>query len=71
MGAYKKWLVFSLIWAVFMFVCMGLLWPWYLGDAITVRSITGNIIAYTLGGLLYGYTMYRLAQRRLKKQQLQ
>ncbi len=53
----ENWLKTALGWAVIMFVMMGIVFPYFYGDEITVHSLLFTLMMCTVGGLLFGYSM--------------
>ena len=62
----KGWLIQGLGWAVFMFLIMSIFYPWATNEPITTNSILIGILAWFLGGMGYGLTMYFFFGRKAK-----
>lgn len=48
-----------------MFFVMTYLWPWILGDPINVGL--KQVIAWTIGGTLFGILCYAISKSKIKK----
>ncbi|HQW11174.1 MAG TPA: hypothetical protein PLP06_03455 [Saprospiraceae bacterium] len=59
----KNWPKSSLGFGVFMYVFIVLVLPYLSGEAITWRSLIVGIIACTIGGVGFGYTMHLYFRR--------
>ncbi|QXV66973.1 hypothetical protein INP83_07790 [Mucilaginibacter sp. 21P] len=66
----RKWLILSgLFYITFMFVIMGLLWPWLNNEPITTRTILGSLVSGLGGGFVFICMVYyqlRKKEARLK-----
>jgi len=62
----NNWLRTGMEWAIFMFLFMSLIYPYFAGEVITLRSVLIGLILWPIGGIAFGYSMY-LIQGREKK----
>ncbi len=53
----KSWIKTGLIWGVFMFLIMSIGLPYFGGQEITWKASLLGFVAWTIGGLVFGYTM--------------
>ncbi|WP_028890555.1 hypothetical protein [Tenacibaculum sp. 47A_GOM-205m] len=53
----KKWVKTGLTWGVTMFLMIVIVFPWFQGKEITVKSVVVGIILWGIGGILFGFTM--------------
>jgi hypothetical protein len=61
------WVIEGLIWGLFMFVIMGLIFPFLTGEDNGLREIALYLLVWLLGGLAYGYTMHWFRKRSSSK----
>lgn len=52
-----NWPVQGMGWGLFMFVSMGLFYPWVTGEVITLQRLLIAFLFWLAGGLIYGYVM--------------
>ena len=65
----KKWIYSGVGWGVFMFFISEIIFPFFMKEPITSRSIYVGIPLWILGGLGYGYWMKKYMERRNKNQE--
>ena len=53
----KKWVKVGLVWALFMFVLMVFVIPYFNNEEITKNGILSGVIIWTLAGLVFGFVM--------------
>ena len=53
----KGWIKEGLGWGLFMFIFMTFLYPFFSGETIELKNVLTAIPIWTIGGLLFGYTM--------------
>lgn len=61
------WVKQGLSWGLVMFVFMTLWIPLIDGDSITLKIVLINLVAWTIGGLLFGYSMKILGVKKQSK----
>jgi len=62
----SKWWRAGLIWGFFMYVTLTILFPFIQGKDITQKALLIGIPLWTVGGLLFGYTMKRINKKSIK-----
>jgi predicted membrane channel-forming protein YqfA (hemolysin III family) len=60
-----KWWKEGLSWGLFMFVLMGVLYPWLVGDGLSLQSVGMALPLWLLGGLGYGYSMHLFFRKKI------
>jgi transcription elongation factor Elf1 len=55
----KSWIKTGLSWGGFMFLTMSVGFPYFNNEEITLKTLTIGLIVWTIGGLLFGYSMKR------------
>lgn len=63
----KTWVIMGLIWGAFMFLMLSVIFPYFTKEEINQKSLLIGIVTWTIGGLLYGYTMKIYYRKRNKK----
>jgi hypothetical protein len=63
---FKKGLMLSLFFGSFMFVFM-VAFNWLLGETVTTRVIMINAVAWSLGGMVFGFTMRAWGNYQINK----
>jgi hypothetical protein len=63
----NNWIKTGLSWGAFMFVIMSVLFPYFGNHEITLLSIVLGLVVWTLGGLLFGYTMKKFMIKTIHK----
>ena len=53
----NKWVKTGLTWGMTMFLMIVIVFPWFQGKEITVKSVVVGIILWGIGGILFGFTM--------------
>lgn len=53
----KSWINTGLSWGFFMFIMMSILFPYFDGTEITLKTIFLGILIWSIAGLVFGYTM--------------
>jgi hypothetical protein len=59
----NRWLTFGLSWGIFMFVCMGILWPLYNHQQLTAFSLIINAICYGAASVAVTYWIKYVTER--------
>jgi len=59
-----KWLRAGLGWGLFMYIFMTILFPLMKGETITQKGLLIGIPLWTIGGLVFGYTMKRFTNKK-------
>lgn len=62
------WWSVGLRWGLFMFICSSLLFPLIDGEGITIKRLLIGIPIWIIGGLLFGYSIKKIAGNRNTKQ---
>lgn len=62
----KAWIKTGLTWGTMMFLIMTVVFPYFIGQKITLRSILAGLIIWTIGGLVFGYTMKLISTKKGK-----
>ena len=62
-----QWWLSGLIWGFLMYVSMVIIFPLIKGENITQKGLLIGIPLWTVGGLLFGYTMKRITGKRKQK----
>lgn len=63
----KGWIKLGLIWGAFMFVIMTFVFPFMSNETITPKRSLVGLILWTIGGLIFGYTMKLMMNKVPKK----
>ena len=63
----KTWIKTGLSWGAVMFVVMTFVFPYFDGQEITRSGIVIGLIFWTIGGLMFGYTMKLIMNKKNKK----
>ncbi len=63
-NASYRWLLEGLFWGVFMFLSMGVIYPWITDEVITQAGLIKSFIFWMGAGLIYGYFFVRWMRRR-------
>ena len=63
----KAWIKTGLGWGAVMFVVMTFVFPYFDGQEITRSGIVIGLIFWTIGGLMFGYTMKLIMNKKNKK----
>lgn len=62
---FQKWQKIGLAWALWMFVIMTFVWPYFDGEEITLKSVlVGFVFWMLLGSFFFGLSM----KKRLEKE---
>ena len=61
----KQCIISAIQWGIFMFFFIIYLWPWILGEPINVGL--RQVIAWTIGGTLFGLLCYAISKSKIKK----
>ncbi|MEX2350024.1 MAG: hypothetical protein WD554_04030 [Flavobacteriaceae bacterium] len=62
----KSWVASGLNWGAFMFVLMSIVYPYFTGGEITLKTLVLGVVIWTIGGLGYGYTMKLYMNKKAK-----
>jgi hypothetical protein len=63
----KAWILIGLFWALGMVMFASLLYPILMGQEITVQRILIDVVVYLFAGLIFGFVIYRFAQKKVKQ----
>jgi len=63
---WENWIGNGIAWGLFMFVLLGLLYPYLAGDVITAELIFINLVLWLVGGLLFGFVMKQLVKKKVE-----
>lgn len=66
-----NWPVQGMVWGIFMFVFMGVFYPWASGEVMSMQRIGIGFLWWTAGGQIYGYFMKHFLQFTEKKKSRQ
>ncbi len=53
----KGWIRMGLSWGAFMFLTMSVGFPYFKGQEITLKTLLLGLVIWTIGGLVFGYSM--------------
>lgn len=65
--AHPNWIYHGLTWGGFMFLTMGILYPFAQSEPITLKSFLVGSVIWALAGLGWGFVMHLAFGRRGKK----
>ena len=60
----KQWWLAGLIWGFFMYVSMSIIYPFISKGCVTKIELLIGIPTWTIGGLVFGYTIYAINKRK-------
>ena len=60
----QRWIKMGLTWGAFMFLFMTFLFPFFMGQNITLKSKLFGLIIWTIGGLVFGYIMKLIMNKK-------
>ncbi len=63
----SNWIKTGLTWGVLMFLIMSIIYPYVTGQGITWKTIVLGIVIWTIGGLVFGYSMKLFMNKALQK----
>jgi hypothetical protein len=63
----KAWILIGIFWALGMVMFASLLYPILMGQEITVQRILIDVVVYLFAGLIFGFVIYRFAQKKVKQ----
>ncbi|WP_228547315.1 hypothetical protein [Nonlabens antarcticus] len=63
----KSWITIGLNWGAFMFLIMSVGFPYFDGQDITWKTLLSGIVIWTIGGLVFGYTMKLFMNKIINK----
>lgn len=63
----KDWITSGLIWGALMFLTMSIAYPYLVDHEITWKTLLSGLIMWTIGGLLFGYSMKIWTNRSVRK----
>lgn len=60
----KKWQKLGLIWALWMFIIMTFVFPFFSGENITLKKTLIGIPIWFIGGLVFGYSQRKNFEKK-------
>jgi len=58
-----NWIIEGVLWGLFMFIIMGLLYPYHQGEALGYITLSISFLKWMAAGLVYGWVQ-RLIRRK-------
>jgi hypothetical protein len=64
----RKWWIWGLLWAIFMFVFQDILAPLADDEMLTAQNLLSGLLFWTIGGILLGWIMDKVIKPKEEKE---
>ena len=65
---FQKWQKIGLAWALWMFVIMTFVWPYFDDEKVTLKDVLIGIPFWLVGGLAFGWTQRKNLKEKKKNE---